>query len=130
MLNPSCLLSRHCLERTLRRQMRLSQVLELPFGLRRMLLKKYALAFSLTIQSFKPHSLPRYANFMKTWLWKRKSRMKSCIANVNVLLSDITESRDSLTTITVRKRLAEKHRPIFAILNGHEGVLEFFVTPK
>lgn len=59
-----------------------------------------------------------------------KAVMKSCITDVNVLLSDITETRDSLTTITFRKHLAEKHRPIFVILNGLEGVLEFFVTPK
>lgn len=56
--------------------------------------------------------------------------MKSCISDVNGLLSEIIETRDPMITIIVRKHLAEKLRPMFAMLHYLEGVPEPFVIPK
>ncbi|CAI9280164.1 unnamed protein product [Lactuca saligna] len=53
-----------------------------------------------------------------------KAVMKSCNADVNALLSDIIETCDYLITITVKKHLAEKLRPVFAMLNRIEGILK------
>ncbi|CAH1440253.1 unnamed protein product [Lactuca virosa] len=38
------------------------------------------------------------------------------------MLSEIIETRDSMITITMRKHLAEKIRPVFAMLHMLEGV--------
>ncbi|CAI9280416.1 unnamed protein product [Lactuca saligna] len=59
-----------------------------------------------------------------------KDAMKSCIADVNSLLSDIIKTRDSLITITIKKHLAEKLRHVFAKLNRLEGVSESSSLPK
>ncbi|CAI9280620.1 unnamed protein product [Lactuca saligna] len=50
--------------------------------------------------------------------------MNSCISDVNLLLLDIIETRDSLITITIQKHLDEKLWPMFAMLNKLEGVSE------
>ncbi|CAI9263191.1 unnamed protein product [Lactuca saligna] len=55
-------------------------------------------------------------------LLSEKVVMKSCVADVNALLSDIIETRDFMITITVKKHLAEKLRPVFAMLNRLEGI--------
>ncbi|CAI9290024.1 unnamed protein product [Lactuca saligna] len=56
--------------------------------------------------------------------------MKSCIVNVNALLSNIIETRDSLIMITVKKHLADKLRPMSAMLNILKGVSESNILPK
>nr|KAJ0223195.1 hypothetical protein LSAT_V11C200058870 [Lactuca sativa] len=48
--------------------------------------------------------------------------MRSCITDVTSMLSDILETRDSMLTITVRKHLLKKVRPVFAMLHRLEGV--------
>ncbi|CAH1450550.1 unnamed protein product [Lactuca virosa] len=48
--------------------------------------------------------------------------MRSCITDVTGMLWDIIETRDSMITITMRKHLAEKLRPVFAMLHCLEGV--------
>ncbi|CAI9274486.1 unnamed protein product [Lactuca saligna] len=63
-------------------------------------------------------------------LLSEKAIMKSCIEDVNVLLSDINETRDSVIIITVKKHLLEKLRPVFAMVNRLEGVLESCFIPK
>ena len=50
--------------------------------------------------------------------------MKSCVDDVNALLTDITETRDFLITIIVMKHLPEKLRPVFAMLNKIKGISE------
>ncbi|CAI9269824.1 unnamed protein product [Lactuca saligna] len=60
----------------------------------------------------------------------KKATMKSCIADVNALLSYIIETHDSLVTITVKKHLAEKLRLVFTMLNRLEGVSESGTFPK
>nr|KAJ0199186.1 hypothetical protein LSAT_V11C600300210 [Lactuca sativa] len=56
--------------------------------------------------------------------------MKSCVADVNELILDIIETRDSMITITVKKHLSEKLRSVFAMLNRLEGVSESNSIPK
>ncbi|CAH1435663.1 unnamed protein product [Lactuca virosa] len=56
--------------------------------------------------------------------------MRSCITDVTGMLSDIIETRDSMITITMRKHLAEKLRPIFAMLHRLEGVSDQTFNPK
>ncbi|CAI9288108.1 unnamed protein product [Lactuca saligna] len=53
-----------------------------------------------------------------------KVAMKSYITDVTGMLSDIVETKDSMITIMVRKHLAEKLRPIFAMLHCLECVQE------
>ncbi|CAI9267848.1 unnamed protein product [Lactuca saligna] len=48
--------------------------------------------------------------------------MKIYIADVTGMVLDIIETRDSMITITVKKHLAEKLGPIFAMLHRLEGV--------
>ncbi|CAI9291697.1 unnamed protein product [Lactuca saligna] len=50
-------------------------------------------------------------------LLSKKVDIKSCIIDVNGLLSEIIETRDSMITITVTKHFVEKLMPVFAILN-------------
>lgn len=57
-------------------------------------------------------------------LLSEKEAMKSCIANVNGLLSDIIKTHDSMITITMKKNLSEKLKPVFAMLHILEGVPE------
>ncbi|CAI9276630.1 unnamed protein product [Lactuca saligna] len=52
--------------------------------------------------------------------------MKTCIIDVNGVLSDIIETREPMITIIVRKHLAEKLRPVFAILHHLEGKDKLF----
>lgn len=59
-----------------------------------------------------------------TGLLSKKAVMKSCIAHVNTMHSDIIQARDSMIIITVKKHLSEKLRPIFAMLHIFEGVAE------
>ncbi|CAI9276735.1 unnamed protein product [Lactuca saligna] len=106
------------------------------FGLRRMLLKKFALAFSLTIQSLTPQP-SKIKKLHEDLLLENKTvdelaikTQKSFIADVNALLFDIIETRDSLITIIVWKHLADKLRPMFAMLNRLEGVLASSTLPK
>ncbi|CAI9268858.1 unnamed protein product [Lactuca saligna] len=54
----------------------------------------------------------------------------SYISDVNGLLSEIIETKDPMITITIRKHLVEKLRPMFAMLHHLEGVLEPSVIPK
>ncbi|CAI9290382.1 unnamed protein product [Lactuca saligna] len=56
--------------------------------------------------------------------------MKSCVADVNALLYNTIETCDSLITITMKKHLAEKPRPVFAMLKRIEGVSESSSLPK
>ncbi|CAI9269315.1 unnamed protein product [Lactuca saligna] len=56
--------------------------------------------------------------------------MRSCITNVIGLLSDIIETRDPMITIIARKHLAEKLRPVFAMLHRLEGVSDQGIIPK
>ncbi|CAI9281329.1 unnamed protein product [Lactuca saligna] len=56
--------------------------------------------------------------------------MKSCIIDANGLLLDITETRESMITITVKKHLSKKLRPVFAMLHRLEGVMESSSIPK
>lgn len=63
-------------------------------------------------------------------LQSEKEVMKSCIEDVNALLSNIIDTDDSMMTITVKKSLSEKLRPVFAMLNLLEGVPESSSIPK
>ncbi|CAH1453591.1 unnamed protein product [Lactuca virosa] len=56
--------------------------------------------------------------------------MCSYITDVTGMLSDIIETRDSIITITMRKYLAEKFRPVFAMLHHLEGVSNQSFNPK
>ncbi|CAI9284479.1 unnamed protein product [Lactuca saligna] len=55
---------------------------------------------------------------------------KSDIADVTGMLSDIIETRDSMTTVTVKKHLAEKLSLVFTMLHQLEGDLESIYVPK
>ena len=57
-------------------------------------------------------------------LLSEKAIMKSCITDVNALLSDIIETHDLMITITIKRHLSEKIRPVFTMLNRVEGVSE------
>ncbi|CAI9299729.1 unnamed protein product [Lactuca saligna] len=59
-----------------------------------------------------------------------KAIMKSCISDVNGFISDIIKTKDPMITITVLKHLAEKLRPMFAMLLHLEGIPEPSVIPK
>lgn len=59
-----------------------------------------------------------------------KAIMKSCISDVNGLLSDNIKTRDPMITITILKHLVEKLRPMFAMLHRLEGIPEPSVIPK
>ncbi|CAI9290321.1 unnamed protein product [Lactuca saligna] len=63
-------------------------------------------------------------------LLSEKAAMKSCIADVNGLLSDIIKARDSMIIITVKKCLSENLRPVYAIIHRLEGVPESSSIPK
>lgn len=71
----------------------------------------------------------RYSEQRVKYLLSEKATMKSCIADINGLLSDIIEIHDSMITITVKKHLAEKFMSGFSMLNRLEGVLEFGSIP-
>ncbi|CAI9269355.1 unnamed protein product [Lactuca saligna] len=58
-------------------------------------------------------------------LLSKRPAMISCITDVNGLLSDITETRDSMIIITICKHLSKTLRPIFSMLNLLESVPEF-----
>ena len=55
-------------------------------------------------------------------LLSEKADMKSYIAEVTGMLLDIIKNRDSMITITVKKHLAEKLRPVFGMLPRLEVV--------
>ncbi|CAI9290716.1 unnamed protein product [Lactuca saligna] len=59
-----------------------------------------------------------------------RALMRSCITDVTSMLSNILETRDSMLTISVRKYLFEKVRPVFALLHRLEGVRESGFIPK
>ncbi|CAI9286077.1 unnamed protein product [Lactuca saligna] len=50
--------------------------------------------------------------------------MKSCIADVNGLPSDITETSDLMITIMVKRHLSRKIRIVFALIHRLEGISE------
>nr|KAJ0188191.1 hypothetical protein LSAT_V11C900483250 [Lactuca sativa] len=53
-------------------------------------------------------------------LLAEKAVMRSCISDVTGLLSDIIETHNPMISITVKKHLAEKLRPVFAMLHHLE----------
>ncbi|CAI9280548.1 unnamed protein product [Lactuca saligna] len=57
-------------------------------------------------------------------LLSEKVTMKTCIAEIIGMLLDIIETRDLMITIMVKKHLAEKLSPVFAMLHRLEGVPE------
>ncbi|CAI9265410.1 unnamed protein product [Lactuca saligna] len=63
-------------------------------------------------------------------LLAEKAFTYSCISDVNGLLSDIIETHDPMISITVRKHLLEKLRPVFAMLHRLEGVSTRMSFPK
>ena len=63
-------------------------------------------------------------------LLSEKVSMKSCIVDVNGLVSYIIETRDSMITITIKKYIYEKLRLVFAMLHRLEGVPELSSIPK
>ncbi|CAI9298330.1 unnamed protein product [Lactuca saligna] len=56
--------------------------------------------------------------------------MKSCISNVNGLLSDIIKTRYPLITITLRKHLVENLIPVFTVVHLLEGFPDPSVISK
>ncbi|CAH1440939.1 unnamed protein product [Lactuca virosa] len=56
--------------------------------------------------------------------------MQSCITDVTCMLSDILETRDSMLTITIRKHLHEKVRPVFFMLHRLESVSDQIFNQK
>ncbi|CAI9286962.1 unnamed protein product [Lactuca saligna] len=63
-------------------------------------------------------------------LLSEKAAMKSCIADLNAYTNNFIETHNSLITISVRKHLIDKIRPVFAMLNRIEGVSESGTLPK
>lgn len=63
-------------------------------------------------------------------LLSEKAVMKSCITDVNALLSDIIEACDLMITITVNKNLSKKLRQVFTMIHRMEGVPESSSIPK
>ena len=64
----------------------------------------------------------QYAHQQVDDLIAEKAVTRSCIPDVSGLLSDIIETRDPMISITVKKHLADKLRPVFAMLHCLEGV--------
>ncbi|CAI9285174.1 unnamed protein product [Lactuca saligna] len=58
-----------------------------------------------------------------TLKWRKKLYL-SCVADVNLFLQNLIETHDSLLTVSVRKHLVEKLKPIFSMLNCMVGVSE------
>ncbi|CAH1451764.1 unnamed protein product [Lactuca virosa] len=56
--------------------------------------------------------------------------IKSCIADVNLFLQNLVETRDSLLTVSVRQHLADKLKPVFSLMNHIKGVSESGSLPK
>lgn len=56
--------------------------------------------------------------------------VKSCVGDVNALLSNLIEAHDSVLTITIRRHLAENLRPAISMLSRIEGVPEASIPPK
>nr|KAJ0211284.1 hypothetical protein LSAT_V11C400208210 [Lactuca sativa] len=54
-------------------------------------------------------------------LLEEKEVTRSCIYDINRLVSDIIETRDPMISITVEKHLLEKLRPVFAIFSPFGG---------
>ncbi|CAI9286076.1 unnamed protein product [Lactuca saligna] len=63
-------------------------------------------------------------------LLSEKAVMKSYIVDVTVMLLDITKTRDSMITITVKKHIDEKLWPVFSMLHRLEGVPKSNNIPK
>lgn len=59
-----------------------------------------------------------------------RALMKSCISDVNSLMSNLIEAHEPIQTITNHKHLADKLCPAFALLNRLEGVSEASVALK
>ena len=59
-----------------------------------------------------------------------KTITKSCISDITSFLSDVIETRDTMITISIRKHLNEKLRPVFAMLHKLQGVLDQTFVPK
>ncbi|CAI9302669.1 unnamed protein product [Lactuca saligna] len=56
--------------------------------------------------------------------------MRSCISDVTSMLLDIIDTRDSMISITMRKHLQEKLKPIFSMLHHLEGVSDQAFNPN
>lgn len=63
-------------------------------------------------------------------LKSEKTVMKSCVEYLNSLLSNIIKIHDTLIPLTMKKHLADKLRPAFAMLNRLEGVSESTALSK
>nr|KAJ0186669.1 hypothetical protein LSAT_V11C900486170 [Lactuca sativa] len=72
----------------------------------------------------------QYAHQQVDDLIAEKAVTRSCIPDVSGLLSDIIETRDPMISITVKKHLADKLRPVFAMLHCLEGVSQIMFIPK
>ncbi|CAI9299910.1 unnamed protein product [Lactuca saligna] len=64
----------------------------------------------------------QYAHKRVDDLIAEKAVTRSCIYDVTGLLYDIIETRNLMISITVKKHLADKLRPVFAMLHRLEGV--------
>lgn len=56
--------------------------------------------------------------------------MKSCVSDVNALLSNLIKAHDPLLPLTTHRHLAGKLHPAIAMLNQLEGVSVSHVHPK
>lgn len=59
-----------------------------------------------------------------------KAVMRSCVFDVTGLLSDIIETRNHMISLTVKRHLADKLRPVFVILHRLEGISKMMSYPK
>lgn len=63
-------------------------------------------------------------------LKSERAGIKCCVSDVNSLLSNLLEPHDPILTITIRRHLADKLRPVIALLNKIEGVPKVPALPE
>lgn len=71
-----------------------------------------------------------YANKHIEDMESEKAIVKCSVSDVNKYLQNLIESRDSLVTVSVRRHLANKLKPVFSMLNMIAGVSEHDALPK
>ncbi|CAI9281518.1 unnamed protein product [Lactuca saligna] len=64
------------------------------------------------------------------YIKSERTSIKSCVSDVNYLLSNLIEAHDPVLTITIPRHLADKLRPKIALLNRIKGVPEVIVLPE
>ncbi|CAI9277870.1 unnamed protein product [Lactuca saligna] len=63
-------------------------------------------------------------------LKSKRDVVKTCVGDMNALLSKILDSHDPILTISIHRHLADRFRPTISMLSRIEGVAKIALIPK